>query len=396
MKLVYLCHRIPFPPDKGDKIRSYHQVEYLATRHEVDLFTLVDDPADMAHVPALARMVRRVHAQPIHPTWSRARSLLGVLTGDALSVRYFRHAGLERALQHALATEAYDLAVVFSSNMAPYLDRWSGPRALDFVDVDSAKWLAYAGQLGPSPKRWLFRREGEAIRALEARLAEAAEVTVVCSEREEAELRRFCSPRNAVTVPNGTDVQYFSPGPTDHAPIDVIFTGAMDYRANADAVVWFADEVWPRIRPGRPEATFFVVGSNPAPAVARLSRLPGVTVTGRVDDVRPYLRAARVAIAPLRVARGIQNKVLEALACGRPVVATPAALGGIGDADGVLVADTPADFATEVTRLLEREDERVRLGASGRRFVESRFRWEIRLAELERRLLEAASSRVPG
>ncbi|MBI4880112.1 MAG: TIGR03087 family PEP-CTERM/XrtA system glycosyltransferase [Planctomycetes bacterium] len=390
MRICYLCHRIPFPPDKGDKIRSFHQVEFLARRHEVDLFTFVDDAADLAHVAALRRMVRRIHVERLWPLSARLWSLRALLGGGPLSFAYFRQGRLRAALQRALRSESYDLAVAFSSAMAPYLDGWDGPRALDFVDIDSAKWLAYAEQLGRTPLGWLYGREGRALRRLEGALAERAELTVVCSPREEEELCSFCAPRCAVTVPNGTDVERFSPGESPLAPLDLVFTGAMDYRANADAVLWFAREVLPLVRKERPAARFAIVGSNPGPAVLRLGRLPGVEVTGRVPDVCPYLRAAAVAVAPLRVARGIQNKVLEALACGTPVVATRAALGGIGEARGVLACETPEEQAAAVLCLLADPARRAALGAEGRAFVVERFRWEVRLEELDALLRVAA------
>ncbi len=390
MRICYLCHRVPFPPDKGDKIRSFHQVEFLARRHQLDLFTFVDDAADLAHVAALGRLVRRLHVERLRPLPARFWSLRALLRGEALSVAYFRQRRLRAALCRAFASESYDLAVAFSSAMAPYLDGWDGPRALDFVDIDSAKWLAYAEQLGRTPLGWLYRREGRALRRLEGDLAERAELTVVCSLREEEELRSFCAPRHAVTVPNGTDVECFSPGVSPFPPFDLVFTGAMDYRANADAVLWFAREVLPLVRKERPAARFIIVGSNPLPAVQGLGRIPGVEVTGRVADVCPYLRAAAVAVAPLRVARGIQNKVLEALACGTPVVATRAALGGIGEARGVLVCESPEEQAAAVLRLLADPARRAALGAEGRAFVVEHFRWEVRLEELDQLLCAAA------
>ncbi|MFG0319034.1 MAG: TIGR03087 family PEP-CTERM/XrtA system glycosyltransferase [Planctomycetota bacterium JB042] len=390
MRILYLCHRIPFPPDKGDKIRSYHQVEHLGRRHEVDLFTLIDDPADRRHVDPLRGLVGRRTVEEIDPPAARVRALIGLATGEPLSVRAFRNAPLRDAVRRAFAEEAYDLAFVFSSNMVPYLDGFEGPRVLDYVDVDSAKWTAYADGAA-LPLRWLYAREGRRLRSVEAAAAARAELTVVCAEKEEEELLRFASPRRVEVVPNGTDVTRFSPGATDVPPFDVVFTGAMDYRANVDAIVWFADECLPRIRERRPETGLSIVGSNPTREVRALGERPGVTVTGRVEEVPPYLRAARVAVAPLRVARGIQNKVLEAMACGTPVVATGAALGGIGAPPAVARADDPAAFADAVAALLADEAVRTARGREGREWVVQHFDWEARLGQLEALLVEAAS-----
>lgn len=393
MRILYLCHRIPFPPDKGDKIRSYHEIAYLARRHEVDVFTLIDDPADLRHVDALRGLVRHLHVERLHPLPARLVSLLAIFTGRSLSERYFQRRPLRQAVSRAVATRAYELAIVYSSAMAPYLRGFTGPVALDYVDVDSAKWQAYGEQAGRSPLGWLYRREGQRLRALEAEFAERAALTLVCSPREAQELRSFCAPRNLHTVGNGTDTDYFAPAaaPAPAAPY-LVFTGAMDYRANVDAVVWFVDEVYPRVRAQCPEAGLRIVGSNPAPAVRRLAERPGVVVTGRVADIRPHLRGAALAVAPLRVARGIQNKVLEALACGIPVVATSAAAQGIEGEPPLCVADEPAAFAAAVVRLLGDPLRRGELASAGRTFIVERYGWERQLERLSALLSAAASS----
>ena len=392
MRLLYLCHRIPYPPDKGDKIRSFHQVEYLGRHHEVDLFSLVDDPADWAHRAPLSKLVRSVTLERLRPRTARLAALSGLLTGEPMSVVYFRNRRLLAAVRRALQIGQYDLALVFSSAMAPYLDGWDGPRALDFVDLDSAKWLAYADQLGRSPLGWLYQWEGSKLRDLERELAERAELTLLCAPREEQDLRSFASPRNALTVPNGTDLSYFTPGPAELPSIELIFAGAMDYRANVDAVEWFAQAVLPLVRERRGATGLTIVGSNPGRAVRALARDPDVTVTGRVPDVRPYLRSAQVSVAPLRVARGIQNKVLEALACGLPVVASSAALAGIGDAPGVLLGQTAEDQADAICRLLSDQALREELARAGRAFVAENFCWETQLERIDRLLESVASS----
>jgi len=398
VRILYLCHRIPFPPDKGDKIRSYHQVEFLGRRHEVDLFTLIDDAADREHVGPLGALVRNLHVETVNAKIQRLRSLGGLVTGEPLSVRAFADRRLQAAVTDALQRESYDLALVFSSNMTPYLGDWDGPRAYDFVDVDSAKWTAYAETAKP-PMNMLYAREGRRLRALEAAAAARAELTVVCADKEREELLAFCRPRRVETVPNGTDVEFFKPAESDLEPTDVVFTGAMDYRANVDAVTWFVEQCLPRLAELRPGVRVAVVGSNPTRDVQALGNHPGVTVTGRVPDVRPWLRAAKVSVAPLRVARGIQNKVLEAMACGVPVVATTAALGGIVapgsplGPDAAVRVDEPSAFADAVSNLLGDAAERARRGAEGREWVVQHFDWESRLMQLESLLLDVASRR---
>lgn len=392
MRLLYLCHRLPHPPDKGDKIRSHHQVLGLARRHEVSVFTTADEGADPSAAAELARFVRRVVCLP-NSGWSkRLRAVCGLLRREALSVAAFDVRALRRRIARSLAQEPFDAAVVYSSNALPLLGSFAGPLVVDLVDVDSAKWEGYAEEAG-ALLRPLYAREARLVRRLEQEAARRADCVLVCAERELTELRRIARPRRAVVVPNGTDTNYFSPGPSDIDPFEVVFTGAMDYAANVDAVLWFARVVWPRVRAVRDRARFFVVGSNPARSVRRLSGRDGIVVTGRVPDVRPYLRAAATAVAPLRVARGIQNKVLEALACGVPVVATGAALGGIGANEGCVPADSAEEFAAALLRLLDDEGERRRRGDAGRRYVVERFRWERHVARLEEEIERAVARR---
>jgi sugar transferase (PEP-CTERM/EpsH1 system associated) len=396
VRLLYLCHRIPFPPDKGDKIRSWHEVEYLAARHEVDVFTLLDDPRDEEHVATLARHVRRLVAVWLDPWAARRRAARALFRGDSLTAAWFAEPRLRDELAGAAAAEDYDAAMVFSSNVAPLLDGIALPRVVDFVDVDSAKFRDYAATADFPPREALLRLEARRLQRLEARLAAEADATVVCAAREAEALRVFAAPRRLAVIRNGVDTEHFRPvaaGDPCATPCEMVFTGAMDYHANVDAVRWFCDEVLPRVRRVAPGARLRIVGSNPTRAVLKLRGRPGVEVTGRVADVRPHLWSARVAVAPLRVARGIQNKVLEALACGVPVVATPAALGGLERLAGAVPADGATEFANVVAHLLRDPPQRAALGAAGAAAVGREFGWATSLAHLEPLLATAASSR---
>jgi sugar transferase (PEP-CTERM/EpsH1 system associated) len=380
--LLFVAHRIPYPPNKGDKIRSYHLLRGLSKRYRVHLAAFVDDPDDWRHAGALDPMVAERHLVPLHPRAARARSVAGLATGEALSVRYFRDARMRSWVAGQL-TRGVRRVVAFSSPVAQYVDRTGGDLrvVVDFVDVDSDKWRQYA-QGKRWPMSWVYRREASTLLRFERRTAARADASVFVS-RAEADLFRRLAPEVAdrVTwVENGVDTSYFDPDVTLDDPYGegsvVAFTGAMDYWANVDAVTWFAETVWPEVLRRRPGSRFAVVGSRPDEAVRRLAQRPGVLVTGRVDDIRPYLRHAAAAVAPLRIARGIQNKVLEAMAMARPTIASQAALDGLElPAEGMPTpAATERDWVERVVEALDR-------GAAAReeRFreaVRSRYSWD--------------------
>jgi sugar transferase (PEP-CTERM/EpsH1 system associated) len=333
--LLFLAHRIPYPPNKGDKIRSFHLLRHLASRYEIHLGAFVDDPDDWQHADALKAWCKSAKLLPLHPRRAKLLSLTGLLTGEALTLPYYRSGELARWAA-ALATDGtVTRGLAFSSAMAQFMPRGLDRRVLDMVDVDSDKWTQYA----PTqrwPLSWVYAREGRKLAAWEARVAADFDATLLVSREEAALLqRRAPAARDRIgAFENGVDADYFSPARDypDPYPADalgVVFTGAMDYWPNIDAVTWFADRIFPAVRDAVPAAQFTVVGSRPADAVLALARQPGVVVTGGVPDVRPWLAHAACAVAPLRIARGVQNKVLEAMAMARPVVASPQAAEGI-------------------------------------------------------------------
>jgi len=394
--LLYLTHRIPYPPNKGDKVRSYHLLRFLARRYAVHLGTFVDDEADRAHDGALAPLCASMHVATIHPTRARIRSLAGLLSGEALTLGYYRDEGLAQWVRASVAQHGITRVVVFSAAMAQYVTQLAGVRTVvDFVDVDSAKWEQY-GRSRAWPLSQIYRREGDRLLAFERAVARATDASVFVTAAE-ADLFRRKAPECAARVSfaqNGVDTEYFAPDAGRASPFEadeeaLVFTGAMDYWPNVDAVCWFAHEVLPAIRAARPQARFHIVGMQPAPTVQALARLPGVAVTGRVPDVRPYLQHARVVVAPLRVARGIQNKVLEAMAMARPVVASTGAAQGLPAVPGVEleIADPPADMAALTVRVMDRLRGDA-LGVAARARVVANYDWNVNLAPFAA-LLEA-------
>lgn len=378
-RVLYLTHRVPFPPDKGDRIRNYHLLRQLARRGRVWLGCLADEPVGAEVHAELERLCERVALVPVSPRRRWVRAGVSLLTGRSLSEGAFDEPRLRRVLRGWAAEVRFDAVVVSASSLVPYLEEpgLAGmPAVVDLVDVDSQKWLDFAAAT-PPPKRWLYRLEGRRVRSLERSLPGRARAVTVVS-RAEADILDVVAGDGAATVAtNGVDLDYFTPttGPADQA---CVFVGAMDYLPNVDAATWFARGVWPGVREKYPAAEFRVVGRKPTPAVQELARLPGVTVVGQVPDVRPHVAAAAVVVAPLRLARGLQNKVLEALAMGKPVVAAPAALAALRAEPGrhLLAASKPAEWVNAIGRLFDDEGLRRELGAAGRRYVEEHHHWE--------------------
>ena len=392
-ELLFLAHRIPYPPDKGDKIRSFHLLRHLANRYRVHLGTFIDDPRDWRHVATVKEMCGETRFVALRAASARVRSLAALATGEPLTLRYFRSAPLARWVRDLLASRQVQRALVFSSAMAQYVEQAPVDgmrRVLDFVDLDSDKWRQY-GERSRGPLRWLYRREAETLLLLERRYAAAFDASLFASD---AEARLFAehapeAAARAYVVENGVDTEYFSPQGSYPNPFAadeaaLVFTGAMDYWANVDAVVWFAREVFPRLRSEFPLARFYIVGARPVRAVRDLERVPGVKVTGTVPDTRPYLAHARAAVAPLRMARGVQNKVLEAMAMARPVVASRQAVSGISPCAALLEwsADDPEAVAGSLARLLRRPAPPA-LGEALRAHVLRYYSWRDNLARLD-------------
>lgn len=385
--LLFLTQRIPFPPDKGDKIRSWHILQYLRRTHRIFLGCFIDDPEDHRHLAALREICADVAGFPISPRSRRLRSIVRARPGQPLTLDYFRDDRLTSWIADTVAQHRIRRVFAFSSSMAPYAAALDGTRVLDLVDLDSGKWSEYAAR-----RRWplslIFSREGRTLAAFERQAAAEFDQTLLVSDAEVEDFRDGGgNVARVATVANGVDLAYFTAGiracPYPSGVVPLVFTGAMDYWPNVDAVGWFAHEVLPRLRAAGMAARFYIVGSRPTRAVRRLAHLPYVEVTGRVADMRPYLAHAFAAVAPLRVARGVQNKVLEAMAMRTPVVASPDAAQGIRAERDIhlIVADRPEDW---VSRLLSLDEgERSRLGEAGRRWVEQHHVWERNLRALD-------------
>jgi sugar transferase (PEP-CTERM/EpsH1 system associated) len=381
--LLYLVHRMPFPPNKGDKIRSYHLLRHLAERYAVHLGTFVDRPEDLAHVPQLEAHCASLHVETLDPRAARLRSVSGFLTGEALTLPYYRNSALRSWVRRVVAQQGIRKAVVFSGAMEQYVTGLDLRVVLDFVDVDSAKWSEYAKRQ-TWPSSFVYQREARRLLSFERDAARRSAACVFVTEPE-AELFGRLAPEcrgRLHVIEMGVNTDYFAPhvervSPFEAGEVPIVFTGAMDYWPNIDAVTWFALEVMPQIVSARPDARFYIVGMNPAPAVETLGSRPEVVVTGTVHDVRPYLQHAAAVVAPLRVARGMQSKVLEAMAMARPVVVSPAASTGVRGESGdeFEIAESPEEFARKVLVVLERGCDKE-MGRRARARIVSDYSWD--------------------
>ncbi len=399
MNILFLAHRIPFPPDKGEKIRAYHMLAHLARRHVVHLGAFVDDPADMKHAAALREVIKgERHLVQLHRPATFARMALALFAGNPLTTSYFAGGGMRRWVDAVLKRHAIDRVVLFSSAMTPFfMDRRDFDPArvtLDMVDVDSDKWSQYARD-ARFPKSWIYAREARALLKLERRAAARFGATLLVSPFEARTFVELApeSRKRIFSVANGIDLEHNSPAlrfasPYPLAELSIVMVGTMDYRPNVEGALWFAEKVLPAVRAKLPTARFYIVGARPA-AELKIPR-SGVVVTGKVEDVRPYVAHAAVVVAPLRLARGVQNKVLEGLAMQRPVVATIRASRGLDLTPGydLWVEDDPARFAEAVIAAATGPD-RLRIAANGRRRVEQQYAWSATLGALDR-LLESA------
>ena len=389
--ILFLVHRLPYPPNKGDKVRSYNLLKHLARQHRVFLGTFIDDPDDERHIATVRTLCADVHVARLDPRIARFRSLSSLLAGEALTLGYYRSSALRNWVNETCRRRHIDTAVIFSSAMAQYLEEQPRiPMIIDFVDVDSAKWTQYAPQ-----HRWplsrLYRREGKLLLDYERRMAAWASRSFFFFDNEVALFTRN-APECRVRVQamgNGVDTDYFSVDDTRSSPfppgeLPVVFTGAMDYLPNVDAATWFASDVLPGLLQRWPAVRFYVVGRNPSAAVLALAS-DRIVVTGTVDDVRPYLQHAATVVAPLRIARGIQNKILEAMAMGRPVIASATCAAAVDAVAGqeLLTATSPEEYIAAISQVLEAPETATAMGGAARQRVVERYTWEAHMKAID-------------
>jgi sugar transferase (PEP-CTERM/EpsH1 system associated) len=384
--ILFLAHRSPFPPDRGDKIRAFNVLKHLAARHRVHLVAFADDPRDLKAKKGLVPFT--ASRSILWRSKSRQRALIeAFVQRRPASLTAFDSPAMRDVVADMLERKSIDTIYVFSGQMAQYLPAKTRARVImDFCDMDSLKFADY-GKGSRGPMRWLMQREANLLFQFERQVARRVDASLFVSEAEADLFRKRTGAANVQVVENGIDTDYFDPAAAfrhlDTTGKLVVFTGQMDYRPNVEAVTWFADTVLPHIRVVHPDAVFVIVGRNPTDAVVALAKRNGVRVTGEVADVRPWLDAAACVVAPLKIARGIQNKVLEAMAMARPVVASGPAAEGIDHDGTILSGDTVAEVSNAVNGLLSDPNGAAAMGRNARERVQKRYGWSARLASLD-------------
>jgi sugar transferase (PEP-CTERM/EpsH1 system associated) len=395
LKIAFLSQRVAYPPTRGDKIITWRMVERLQRHHDVCCVAFAHGEEDENGARELRDRGVSVVTVPFRRHLTVVKAVGALATGQPLTTVLLGSRTMRAAV--ASAMRGADVAVAFSSSMGAYLLEWPGtPRILHFCELDSDKWHQYAQSTRP-PMNWIYAREARLLLELERRLAASMNVNMVCTPLEAGIFHDRIESATCVVLSNGIDLDYFSPSPLEAVRAEIVFTGVMDYFPNIDGCQWFVQEVLPRVAAEVPETHFTIVGSSPSRPVRKLGLDPRVTVTGRVPDTRPYLRRASIVVAPLRIARGIQNKVLEGMAMGVPVVATTVAAQGVAGIPGrdYVTADDAATMSRAIVRLLTDDEERHALGARGRTFVETHYSWEDALDPLER-VVEQLATVMPA
>lgn len=385
MRIFFVAQRVPFPPNRGDKISTYNEIRHLAARHEVHVYCLADGVDDLENVRGLDGIAASVTAVPVRPWRARLRALAALPGERPLSVAAFDEPALHAAIRSGVTRHRPEAIIVYSSNVAQYAEPFASvSRVMQFADLDSLKWEQYATRSVP-PMRWVYRSEHRRLLEYERRIARGFDHSLVCTGIEQRDFEALIPGAVVSTVGNGVDLDYFRTAGIEKRTASLVFTGVMDYLPNVDAARWFSDEILPRVRRRVPEANFTICGNRPVPSIRKLASRPGIEVTGFVPDIREYLDRSELFVAPLRMARGIQNKLLEAMSMGLPVVTCSAAARGtvIRPGDGMFVADEAEQFAAHVVRLLEDNELRRAMSQRARLNVEEHYRWDVQMARLD-------------
>jgi len=386
MNILYLCHRFPFPPKRGGKIRPFNMIRHLTSQgHEVTVCSLVRSAEEAAEGEGIAPHCHAFHMGHVKEPLQMLRMVQRLPLLTPSSMGYFHSPELAAQVRRLLVAQRWDLIFVHCSSVAQYVEHVTEvPKILDFGDMDSQKWLEYE-QRKPFPLKLGYKLEGQKMLIAEKRLARRFDLCTATTRAEWQTLEDYGTGAATDWFPNGVDAQFFCPSDAVYDPDTISFIGRMDYYPNQECMSRFSAQVWPLLRSRRPQMKLLIVGADPSPEMGALGQLPGITVTGSVPDVRPYIRGSALMVAPLAIARGTQNKILEAMAMGVPVVTSAIAAGGVDATAGdhLLVADTPQDTADAILQIVDNPAERTRLAEAGRARMLSHHAWAGSMKRLD-------------
>ncbi|HTR59135.1 MAG TPA: TIGR03087 family PEP-CTERM/XrtA system glycosyltransferase [Casimicrobiaceae bacterium] len=395
MRVLVVCHRFPFPPKRGGKIRPFNVIKHLSQSHDVHVASIARSALEAKEGEGLSQFCAGYEMGRVSNVVQALRMMGRLPTATPSSMGFFYCPDLAHRIREMVADRRFDLIFVHCSSVAQYVDDVRGvPKILDFGDMDSQKWLEYA-RYKPFPLSLGYRLEGAKLEREERRLASRFDMCTATTRAEWETLRKLGTASASDWFPNGVDSEYFAPSGEPYDPDGIAFVGRMDYYPNQECMFDFCAHTLPLLRARRPSLRLTIVGADPSPAVKRLERHEGVTVTGSVPDVRPYLRRSALMIAPLNIARGTQNKILEAMAMGVPVVASTTAAGGV-DASApadFLVASEPGGYASAILRIIENPSERSRLALAGRVRMLGHHAWSHSMRRLDAIIERCLSTR---
>ncbi len=391
MRILYLCQRVPFPPNKGEKLRTFHQIEYLTSQgYTVDVLALSETSQHDADCEALAEVINS--AQCVRLGHKILRYVSGLCSGRPLSESNFYSAAMQKRLNEITSAHDYDAVIVSASSLYAYIAK--SPKIntgtvrvlFDFMDVDSDKWRQYAASAA-WPMSWLYSRESKLVQQLEAKATGLAERAFLIADKERelfASIHGKSLASKVSVLGNGIDKTMFYPITKEKQRVEqFLFVGVMDYKPNVDAMMWFVEYIWPSIKMRIPAAQLSIVGMHPTKEVIALGQQQDIQVTGRVDDVTPYFHSADVFIAPFQIARGVQNKILQAMACGIPVIGSSLGFEGIEIGNRVhgLVADNVEEYLFSLS-VLDDKSENLAIRQNALNLINGKYSWAGQLKPL--------------
>jgi sugar transferase (PEP-CTERM/EpsH1 system associated) len=382
MRVLFIA---PYVPSRI-RVRPFHIIMELAKRHDVTVVALEDSPeAARCDTSELADAVSDFRLIPHSKFKGYCGALTALPTRTPMCTSFCKSALMSRTVAQLLRDSDFDVIHVEHMRAARFAPKGNGiPVVFDAVDCLTDLFSQMARSRGGSVGRLLMAEEAWKLRRYEPRVMRRFDKVIVTSDAEQEKIAGLDNAIKAEVVPNGVDTEHFAPEGAVRRPARLVFTGKMGYMPNAQAVLWFAENVLPGLQGKFADLEFVIVGKDPSPAVRKLDELAGVSVTGYVDDTRPHVDCSSVAVAPMQIAVGVQNKVLESMAMGLPVVTTPIAAQALGtDCPGIVQCRTAEDMIVQICRLIEHPDNAAEIGRLGREEVKTRFSWQASVARLE-------------